>query len=83
MPLKALEESGHCCCGIKQCEKAVQKGRALRVYIAADAEERLVVGLRALCAEARVEVIDACDMAELGRSCGIKVKAAAAALLAE
>lgn len=80
MPLGA-GEGGRYCCGVKQCEKAVARGQAARVYIAADAEERLVAKLKALCAAAQLEVDPSYSMAELGQACGIKVKAAAAALL--
>jgi large subunit ribosomal protein L7A len=69
--------------GAKETKKALQKGRAVAVYLAADAEERVTGPLRQLARETGVETIDVPTMAELGRICGIEVGAAAAAVLKE
>lgn len=67
--------------GTKQTTKAVKQDQAKVVYIAADAEERVVGPLLALCREKAVEVIKVNSMAELGRACGIQVGSAAAAII--
>lgn len=67
--------------GTKQTMKAVEKGQARLVYIAADAEERVVQPLLALCQVRGVPVEQAPSMQELGKACGIEVGAAAAAIL--
>lgn len=67
--------------GVKQTEKAVTKGNALEVYIAKDADERVTEKLAELCEEKAVKLVEVETMHELGRACGIHVKAAAAAIL--
>ena len=67
--------------GVKQTLKAVQAGAATIVYIASDAEERVVRPLRAEVARSGCEVVEVESMQSLGRMCGIDVGAAAAAIL--
>ncbi|MCR4420511.1 MAG: ribosomal L7Ae/L30e/S12e/Gadd45 family protein [Clostridia bacterium] len=69
--------------GTKQTTKAVQRNQVKVVYVAADAEEKVVGPLLALCKEKNVEVITVDSMAELGKACGIQVGSAAAAILEE
>ncbi len=81
MPLRALAEAAKRIVGVKQTEKAVTKEIAKKVYIACDADERIIGKLRELCMEKNVKVVEAESMDELGKACGISVKAAAAAIL--
>ena len=67
--------------GVKQTEKAVVKGIALKVFVAKDADERVTENLVELCKEKAVELVQVETMHELGKACGIHVKAAAAAML--
>ncbi len=67
--------------GTKQTTKAVARGAAQLVYIARDAEEKVTAPLLRLCEEKGVEVVFVDSMAELGKTCGIKVGAASAAIL--
>lgn len=67
--------------GTKQTLKAVQAGAAVVVYIAKDAEERVLRPLKAELAKSSVEVVYVDSMQSLGRMCGIDVGAAAAAIL--
>lgn len=69
--------------GTKQTLKAVQAGAAAIVYVAKDAEERVLRPLRAELANSRCEVVEVESMQLLGRMCGIDVGAAAAAILEE
>lgn len=68
--------------GVKQVRRAVEAGKARRVFLAADADPRLIEPIAALCAERGVETVEAAGMKDLGRACGISVGAAVAALLA-
>ena len=67
--------------GIKQSIKAVEKGSAVRVYIADDADGRLVSPLQQACCNQSVTVITGHSMEELGKACGIDVSAAAVTIL--
>ena len=67
--------------GVKQTEKAVNKGVALKVFVAKDSVERFTEKLVELCEEKAVSVVMVETMHELGKACGIHVKAAAAAIL--
>lgn len=69
--------------GAKETKKALQKGRVAVVYLAADADERVIGPIRALAHEQGVPLVDVPTMAELGKACGIEVGAAAAAVLKE
>lgn len=65
--------------GAKQVGKAVEQGRAERVYLAEDADGRVTSPLREQCERAGVTVEMVPSMEELGRACGIEVGAAAVA----
>lgn len=78
-----LEElkTGPIVVGLKQLRKALKDGGVRKVFLARNAEPRLVEPIEAQC---RQEAI-ACEwvetMSELGAACGIDVGAAAAAVL--
>lgn len=67
--------------GVKQVTKAVEKNLVQTIYIARDAEQRLVEPLRMLCSEKNVAVDTMSSMEELGEACSIEVGAAAVAVL--
>jgi large subunit ribosomal protein L7A len=67
--------------GTKQTEKAVEKNQARVVYVARDAEERVSAALLKMCADKGIEVVYVNSMSDLGAICGIKVKAASAAVI--
>lgn len=81
MSLEALNQAEKKAVGVKQAEKSVVRNNAAQVYIANDADERVTEKLLELCRERNVEVISVESMNELGKACGIHVKAAAAAIL--
>lgn len=81
MSLEALVQAEKRAVGVKQTEKSVAKGNAAKVYVAADADERVTEKLLELCRENGIEVITVESMGELGKACGIHVKAAAASIL--
>lgn len=74
-------QSGKKAVGQKQTLRAVRDNRALEVFVAQDASERISAPVLALCAETGVAVTKVPTMAELGSACGIQTDAAAAALL--
>lgn len=67
--------------GIKQVTKSLEKDRASLVFLAADADDRVVVPLRELCRDKGVAIEMAASMKELGKACQIEVGAAAVAVL--
>ncbi len=78
-----LEElkNGPIVVGLKQLRKALRDGEARTVFLARDAEARLVEPIAAQCAAQGVDCVWVPAMAELGAACGIDVGAAAAARL--
>ena len=69
--------------GVKQVKRAVESGRALKVFLAQDAEGRVTAPIAALCEEKGVSVETGFSMTDLGRACGISVGAAVAATVTE
>ena len=67
--------------GAKQTRRAVNDGRALRVYLAENADPGVTAPMEALCAQKGVEAVKVPDMRELGQACGIAMGAAVAALV--
>lgn len=67
--------------GAKQTARAVEKGLAVKVYLADDADKRVVAPLAQLCKQSAVEIDELSTMSELGKACGIEVAAAAVAIL--
>lgn len=67
--------------GLKQTRRALVQGAAAHVYLACDADPRLIQPLRELCSQEGTEADDTLTMQQLGRACGIDVPAAAVALL--
>ena len=65
--------------GSKQLRKALQNGRARRVWLAQNADPAITEPIEAMCRENLVDCVWVCSMEQLGRSCGIEVGAAAAA----
>ena len=67
--------------GAKQVRRALRDGRAARLYIAMDADPRLLQPLVQEAVNRQVPIQQAPSMKELGASCGIAVGAAVAVLL--
>lgn len=65
--------------GAKQTRRAVNDGRAMRVYLAGDADPRVTEPIESLCAQRGVPVERTNTMKELGSACGIAVGSAVAA----
>jgi large subunit ribosomal protein L7A len=68
---------------VRATERAVQNGLCRAVYVAKDAEERVVKNLLRLCEEKGIPVSFFDSMKELGEFCSLKVGASACAILKE
>ena len=67
--------------GMKETERAVEKQEAACVFIASDCDERISRPLMEACQSSGIPVEQGFTKKEIGRACGIKVKAASAAVL--
>ncbi len=67
--------------GAKQVKRALRDGQAARLYIAMDADPRLLQPLVQEAVNRQVPVSQVPSRKELGTSCGISVGAAVAVLL--
>lgn len=67
--------------GIKQSIKAIKNNQAKIVYVAKDADEKLIESVVKTAKENFVDVINIATMKDLGKLCGIDVGAAAAVIL--
>ena len=69
--------------GAKQAKRALRDGRAVRLFMAMDADPRLLQPLVQEAVNRQVPVSQVPTMKELGASCGIAVGAAVAVLTKE
>jgi len=83
VPLESLRKAKKRTVGTKQTQKAIEKGVAKMVFIARDADDRVVRNIIRGCQEGSIQVEYVESMAELGRACGIDVGAASAAIIDE
>jgi len=67
--------------GIRETGKAVEKDKVSKVYVAKDAEKRVISSLLEACNAKNIEVVEVDSMEELGKACLVSVPASAAALL--
>ena len=67
--------------GFKQSIKAVESGKAAKVFLAKDADPQMQKSVEQSCGKANVPVEFVQSMAELGKSCGINIGAAVATIL--
>jgi large subunit ribosomal protein L7A len=65
--------------GAKQVKRAIKDGRAIKLYLADDADPRVTEPLAQLAVEKNVPTEMVRSMKELGAVCGIAVGSAAAA----
>ena len=79
-PMQGTVFAGRIVAGTRQALREIAKGHAKRVYIALDAQERIISEARAAAQAAGVPVEEIGDMATLGRRCRIAVPCAVAVL---
>lgn len=69
--------------GIKQTRKALEEGRLECLYVAMDADMRVVGQLRQLCEQQGIVVQMVESMKQLGKTAGIDVGASVVGILAD
>ena len=67
--------------GTKQVARAIRNNQVMQLFLAKDADSKVIKELIDLCHEKDIEIIYVKTMKELGKACGIEVKAASAAIL--
>lgn len=67
--------------GIKQVTKALNNGKGKKLYLAKNAEKKLILPLEKLAKEKNVEVEYVDTMNQLGKLCAIDVGAASTLIL--
>ena len=73
--------TAHKVIGVKQSKKAIRDGAAAEVFVALDAEKRVVGPVYELCSETDTKITEITTMAELGDAVGIDVGAAVVTVL--
>ena len=67
--------------GIKQASKAIKNGRGTVLYVAKDADKKLISPLIELTCNTNIKVIEIDNMKNLGKMCGVDVKSSAVLML--
>lgn len=67
--------------GAKQTAKVLENNQAEVVYVAKDADERVVRRVLELAKERNVPIVMVETMTELGKACNVEVKTAAAVVI--
>lgn len=67
--------------GVKQTLRALECGEAKQVYLALDADEKILIRVKDFCSKQSVEIVYTESMKQLGKVCGIDVDAAVACIL--
>ena len=67
--------------GVKQSAKALENGTAKTVFVARDADPKVINNIVELCSRNSIEVVYEESMKQLGKACGIEVGAAVACIL--
>lgn len=83
MDVERLRGAARRAVGTNQTVKAIGRGQAQMVFVAQDADRRVVDPVLRAARERGVAVVEVPSMAALGRACGIAVGAATAAILGE
>lgn len=80
MPFQRLTNARQKSVGAKQTIKAIDKGDALVVYIASDAEQHVTEPIIKRCAAKGIQIVKVDNMKNLGKACKIDVRCAVAAI---
>jgi len=81
LPIPEMEKGARLTIGSKATITAIQNGSAVKVFVAEDADNKLILPITTICNEKGIPVVRVVSMRELGRACGIRVGAAAAAVV--
>jgi len=80
---ETFKNAKHKTVGLKQTQRALEKGLVRRLFTAKDAEPHVLRAIIEWCTNHNVERIEVSTMKGLGKACGIEVGTAAAAILVE
>ncbi|MBU5591736.1 ribosomal L7Ae/L30e/S12e/Gadd45 family protein [Clostridium sp. MSJ-4] len=69
--------------GIKQVKKALSDDKGLKLYVAKDADSKLIVPIVDMAKEKDIDIEYVSTMKHLGKMCGIEVGAATTLILKE
>lgn len=78
---ESIREAQKIVIGLKQTRRALEKENVCSVYVAKDADDRLLKPIMEMCRNKHIQLNEVTSMTELGKACGIKVGAAVAAVL--
>ena len=67
--------------GLNQTKKAVNNGKAKKIFAAKDADEQFLLQIKRLCEGKPVDVDESMTMEELGSACNIDVGCAVCAII--
>ena len=67
--------------GLNQTKKAVNGGRAKKVYAAKDADELFLLQIKRICESKSIPIDEDATMSELGSACNIDVDCAVCAII--
>ncbi|HHY20139.1 MAG TPA: 50S ribosomal protein L7Ae-like protein [Firmicutes bacterium] len=81
MPLDQLKNANNRAVGTKQVLKAIEDNNVSLVFVAQDADAKLIEPIKKSSVEHGIDVICVSQRIDLGQACGIDVGAAAAAIL--
>lgn len=76
-----LKNSANVIIGLKQTLKAIQGDKAVKVYLANDADDYIKKSVIEATAQKNLETIYVSTMKELGEACGIDIGASTAAVI--
>ncbi|NLP44388.1 MAG: 50S ribosomal protein L7Ae-like protein [Peptococcaceae bacterium] len=78
---ESLQKAQKVVIGIKQTTRALESKEVRMVFLAQDAEAKLLKPIREMCAAKGIPIEEVATMKELGKACKIQVGAAAVAIL--
>jgi len=78
---ESLKEGQRVVVGLKQTGRALEKDNVRSVYVAKDADNRLIQPIIEMCKAREIQILEVPSMTELGKTFGIKVGAAVVAIL--
>lgn len=81
MPYERLLKARKKTVGSKQTLKSIERGQAVAVFIAGNAERHVIDPIIRICKAKGVELVEVETMLVLGKACGIEVGCASAAVL--
>lgn len=76
-----LRNSSNKIIGLKQTLKVIQSDKAVKIYLASDADEYIKKSILEASAQKNLEIVYVNTMKELGEACGIDIGASTAAVI--